>query len=407
MCDCMICRSVENKPILWYNILDRLRKGGMALAYENNHYIPQFILRQFGETINVYDVNAKALKRNQQTFRVFAERKIYPAELEKDIGYKLEAPFAKLFHDKLMSGKSGAKITLTRKELQLMKRFFLLETIRVISMKEIESVEKALADLYRAYFPSFSEVQIPDETAEERWHRNIKVIVETENLNKVSEHPLCTYEILKWSYIFNSGYFAFWDCADSGVDYIISDIGLTSEVEPSKLKDGFEHTKKDELCRLFDRELNSAKKSAYEKLLSVQSCFHENFYMFPLSKNRMIVTVNPFFELYDNKTKLSKPYEWPTVISSRRLFEKNVPPKQMVLLGKPIYKDDDEFIYTVQNVKTEDAEYINMLMLDRVESIMGYNDFEKIRSSVKRYIDHYEQIKMKPPVDYSALIDQI
>lgn len=377
------------------------------MSYENNHYIPQFILRQFGETINVYDVNARVLKRNQQTFRVFAEHRIYPAELEKDIGYKLEAPFAKLFHHKLMSGKNDAKITLTRKELQLMKRFFLLETIRVISMKEIESVEKALADLYCAYFPDSLEAQIPDETAEERWHRNIKVIVETENLNKVSEHPLCTYEILKWSYIFNSGYFAFWDCADSGVDYIISDIGLTSEVEPSKLQDGFEHTKKDELCRLFGRELNSAKKSAYEKLLSVQTFFHENFYMFPLSKNRMIVTVNPFFELYDNKTKLSKPYEWPTVISSRRLFEKNVPPKQMVLLGKPIYKDDDEFIYTVQKVKTEDAEYINMLMLDRVESIMGYNDFEKIRSSVKRYIDHYEQIKMKPPVDYSALIDQI
>ena len=67
-------------------------------------------------------------------------------------------------------------------------------------------------------------------------------------------------------------------------------------------------------------------------------------------------------------------------------------------------KDDDAFTYTVQNVKAEDAEYINMLMLDRVDSIMGYNDFEKIKTSVERYMQFYEEIKMKPRVDYSMLL---
>lgn len=374
------------------------------MAYENNHYIPQFILRQFGETINVYDVRSREIKKDQQTFRIFSERKIYPAELEKDIGYKLESPFAKLFHDKLMLGQSGSKITLTRKDLRLMKRFFLLETVRVISMKIIGTYEKSFAELYRTYFPGFKEKLISGETVEDRWHRNIKVFVETDDLRKVEEHPLCTYEILKWSYIFNSGYFAFWDCAGSGVDYIISDIGMTSEVEPSKLKDGFEHTKKDELLRLIEREISSDKKEAYQNLLSTQSLFHENFYMFPLSKNRMIVTVNPFFSLYDNKTRLSKPYEWPTEIKSRRLFEKNIAPKPMVLFGKPMLKEDDEFTYTVQGLKKEDAEYVNMLMLDRIDSIMGYSDYSKIKSSVERYVDFHKSINMKPPVDYSGLL---
>ena len=374
------------------------------MTYENNHYIPQFILREFGDTINVYDIKNKTLKQNQQTYRVFAERQIYPAGLEKDIGYKLESPFAKLFHNKLMTGKSGSTITLTRKELLLMKRFFLLETIRIVSMKEIFELEKTSSEFYRSLFPNFTELQIKDETAESRWHRNIKVIVDTEDLHKVSVHPLCTNEILKWSYIFNSGYFAFWDCTESGVDYIISDIGMTSEVEPSKLIVGFEHTKKDELIRLIERETNTEKKAAYQNILSTQALFHENFYMFPLSKNRMIVTVNPFFSLYDKKTKLNKPYEWPTEIKSRRLFEKNVSPKLMVLLGKPIYKDDDEFTYTVQNVKTEDAEYINMLMLDRIDNIMGYSDFSRIKSSVERYIEFHKSIQLKPPVDYSGLI---
>ena len=374
------------------------------MAYENNHYVPQFILRQFGDTINIFDVKNGTVKPNQQTYSVFAERKIYPSDLEKEIGYKVESPFAKLFHDKLMAGECGSKITLTRKELQLMKRFFLLETIRVTSMERISELEQKISQLYKDFFTGFSEKLIENETFTDRWHRNIQVIVETDNIQKVSEHPLCTYEILKWSYIFNSGYFAFWDCSNTGVEYIITDIGMTSEVELSKEEYGVEHTKKDEICRLLNRELNTEKKNAYQNLLSTQFLFHENFYMFPLSKNRMIVTVNPYFGLFDNKTRLSKPSEWPTLIKNHKMFEKNVSPKPMVLMGKPMLKDDDEFTYTVQNVKAEDAEYINMLMLDRVDSIMGYNDFEKIKASVEKYMKFYEKIKMNPRVDYSKLL---
>ncbi len=376
------------------------------MAYENNHYIPQFILRQFGDTINVYNTQEGMLKKNQQTYQIFSERKIYPSDLEREIGNKLESPFAKLFHDKLTSGGPGAKITLTRKELQLMKRFYVLETIRVSSMKKIFGFEQNISSLYASFFPGFGERKIPSETPTDRWHRNIQVIIESESLDTVDKHPLCTYEILKWAHIFKAGYFAFWDCSDSGVDFIISDAGMTSEVEPAKLKDGIEHTKKDELFRLSEREMNIQKKAAYQNMLYAQSLFHENFYMFPLSKGRMIVTVNPFFSLYDNKTKLAKPSEWPTVIQNRRLFEKNIAPKLTVILGKPLYRDDDEFTYTVQQVSATDAEYINMLMLDRVERYMGYVNWNAISSSMKRYISFYDEIKMRPPVDYSSLLQK-
>lgn len=59
--------------------------------------------------------------------------------------------------------------------------------------------------------------------------------------------------------------------------------------------------------------------------------------MLPLSKNRMIVTVNPFFKLYDRKEKLIKPTGvWSTKITDKRLFEKNESPKVTVILGKPV-----------------------------------------------------------------------
>lgn len=373
------------------------------MSYENNHYIPQFILRQFGDTINVYNTQDGMLKKNQQTYQIFSERKIYPPSLERDIGYKLESPFAKLFHDKLTSGGSGTKITLTRKELQLMKRFYVLETIRVASMKKIFEFEQNSSSLYASFFLDFNERMIPNQTPTDRWHRNIQVIIESESLDTIDKHPLCTYEILKWAHIFKSGYFAFWDYSDSDVDFIISDAGMTSEVEPAMLKDGIEHTKKDELLRLCEREMNIQKKTAYKNILYAQSFFHENFYMFPLSKNRMIVTVNPFFSLYDNKSKLAKPSGWPTVIQNRRLFEKNIAPKLTVIFGKPLYRDYDEFTYTVQQVSATDAEYINMLMLDRIERYMGYVNWNAVSSSIERYISFYDEIKMKPPVDYSSL----
>lgn len=173
------------------------------------------------------------------------------------------------------------------------------------------------------------------------------------------------------------------------------------------LTDGYEHTKKDFLQMLFERETNIFKKDSYQNILSAQYLFHENFYMFPLSKNRMIVTVNPFFSLYDRKTKLTKPIGiWPTQISDKRLLEKNESPKLVTIMGKPLCKDDDEFSYTIQRVKPEDAEYINMLMLDRIDTYMGYSDWKHIESSVKGYIDFHNKINMKPPVDYESLIEK-
>ncbi len=210
--------------------------------------------------------------------------------------------------------------------------------------------------------------------------------------------------MLRWAKIFLSGYFAFWDCSSSNTDFLISDIGMTSEREDSVLTDGYEHEKKDYLDYLIRRETRVDKREAYSQILRTQFLFPENFYMFPLSKRRMIVTVNPFFRLYDKKEKFTRPSIWPTHIENKRLFEKNESPNVLVLLGKPVYKDDDEFIYTVQSISDKDAEWVNMLMLDRVDTIMGFDSFDRIRRSVKRYIDFHTEKNMKPPVDYSPLL---
>ena len=372
------------------------------MAYENNHFIPQFILREYGDRINVFNVKDQSLKTSRKTNSIFAGSRIYPPDLEQNIGYKVEAPFAKLFHEKLMKGVPGGNVLLTRKEVLLMKRFFLLETMRVESERDIIFFDKLTSQL--SLNCEFTEKEMQDETPEARWHRNLQVIIETENLWDISRHELCTYEALKWANIFLSGYFAFWDSSCSDTDFLINDIGMTSEVEDSYLKDGFEHEKKDYLQYLIQRESNSPLKNAYLNILQNQFFFHENFYLFPLSKKRMIVLVNPFFRLYDKKEKMFCPSIWPTHIEDKKLFEKNLAQRVPVLLGKPVFKDDDIFTYTVKSISDADAEYINMLMLDRVDTFLGYATLDGINKSVQRYIDFHKEKGITAPVDYSALL---
>ena len=374
------------------------------MAYENNHYIPQFILREYGERINVFNVKDHTLRRNQKTNSVFSEKSIYPPELEKNIGYKLEGPFAKLFHDKLMIGAPGEKVTVTRKELLLMRRFFLLEMMRVEAEKNNIPGGRIVSQL--SLNVKFTEKEIPGETTESRWHRNLQTIIETDDLREISRHELCTYEVLRWTHIFLSGYFAFWDCSSSNTDFLISDIGMTSEREDSVLTDGYEHEKKDYLGTLIQRETRIDKREVYRQILQNQFTFPENFYMFPISKKRMIVIINPFFRLYDKKEKFTRPSIWPTHIENKRLFEKNISPNLMILLGKPMYKDDDEFTYTIQSISDKDAEWVNMLMLDRIDSLLGYDSFDRIENSVKRYIDFYNEINKPAPADYSVLLEK-
>ena len=161
-----------------------------------------------------------------RTSSIFSERRIYPSDLVKAKGYNLESPFAKLFHEKLMSGKCGEKIILSRKEIILMKRFSIGDNPCLFNAWNYITRKNYFRNIFSSV-SYFQRKKLSSETASDSWHRNIKVAVESEDLSHISEHPLCTLELLKWDYIFRSGYFAIWDCTESGVDFLISDIGMT------------------------------------------------------------------------------------------------------------------------------------------------------------------------------------
>ena len=54
------------------------------MAYKNNHYVPQLILRRFGERLCTYNIKSGEFKTQQDTASVFSEYEFYPVEVEKE-----------------------------------------------------------------------------------------------------------------------------------------------------------------------------------------------------------------------------------------------------------------------------------------------------------------------------------
>lgn len=90
------------------------------MAYENNHYIPQFILRRFGQKINRYNVKTGELKIKGSVTNAFSKKNIYPEWLEKSLS-ELEAKFANLIDKKILN--ASEVVTLNRDEIWLIKNF--------------------------------------------------------------------------------------------------------------------------------------------------------------------------------------------------------------------------------------------------------------------------------------------
>lgn len=376
------------------------------MSYKNNHYVPRLVLRRFADKVSVYNIKTGELAENQRLEKIFALNELYSEEVEKELAEKIESPFALVLNNKILSAKVGDNIEITRKELNIIKKFLLVSQMRVfVEEGKFSILEKGLTQAMKKMgveFP-FEERKI-SETVEQRWLRNIKVVVECQDLSKIQEHELCTYEIYRWAQIYNAGYMAIWDGKNSGEDFIITDIGMTSEVEPSYVKIGLETDKKNYLMKRFLEETNLLVKQNLLNLLYAQVNFHENYYMFSISKNRMIVIINPFFRMYDKKEKLGVPNIWPTEIQDRKLFEKNKSERLPIIMGKQVLKENDKFWYKICQMNWEDVVWVNMLMLDRIDTLLGFADLEKISDSIYNYIEWHKERNIVAPRDYQSLL---
>ena len=370
------------------------------MPYENNHYIPRFILRRFGDRINRFNLETGEFKCKGSLWKAFSSKNIYPEWLEHMLS-DLETRMANLIDAKVL--KAEGMVTLIRSDNWLIKKFFTVATLRVpesslMSKRHLDSVEDLKRD-------GFKETTINGESDLEYAYRTLKVILESNSLDEVYNHPLVTYEACKWATLFNNCYVSIWDSTNSREDFVIADNGMTCEHDKSRFKtlvfDGqpFFNVRDEMLKKGYvikkikeNETSNQSKAIFYYQILLNMNYVHANYYLFAVSDTRTISLINPFFRLYDDphylKTTGEVPNVWPTLLS-----------REAMKCNSQVYKEferknnDDLFIYEIKNISFEDVVTINAMMLDRVFRWLGFDDSAKIVRSLNVYslIDKAQQ----------------
>lgn len=393
----------------------------------NSHYVPKFILKNFGEKISLYDISSGKLCENTKLDKAYSEEGFYSDAVEDKLNRKIESQFANIFNNKI--SKCNDKIILNRKELRLIKKFLLISVIRSVECEKFLRKEKRFYDRLKDNWiafakaqnlskehtlagienmkPPFAERVIEGETDYDYWMRTLEVILETDGSpEEIMKHPNATYPAHRWAQVINAGYLAFWDTASSRNKFVITDIGMTSENELGWNGYSTHNVKKINFLRdLLSKENDLAMKNEIAKFMHMTSSFHENFQMFPISATRMIVLIAPFYkfrQMYQFRYQMP-PLTYLTELVNEELYYPNN--ARYVLPQTPPqikYHEDDEYICEVKHLTGKEVQYCNALFMDRVSRFFGFSSLPDVVRSVVLY-KKLNSFPFVPRIDYTNL----
>ena len=379
------------------------------MAYENNHYVPQFILRRFGDKLNRYNVKTEEIKVKGSIINSFSAKNIYPEWLEHSLA-NLESRIANLIDNKILNVENN--VTLTREDSWLIKKFFTVAMLRVPDSSL--NVNKHLDSEESLIKRGFKETKIENESVEDYSYRTLKVILESNNLDDVYKHPEVTYEACNWMTLFACCYLTIWDSKKVKEDFIITDCGMNCEHDKSRFKtynfNGKLYTNNIEemikngyVYKKFKDFTGNNKELLYHNLICNMQYVHANYYLFAVSNDRTVSLINPFYRLYNDETYLKitneKPDVWPTLLSKEAM---SCNTQTYIELGKS--NSNDLFHYKVKDLSLNEVIIVNCMMLDRVYKWFGFDSSFKISRSLNVYSMIPKQFQRN---SYEKLIDYL
>ncbi len=365
-----------------------------------NHYVSQFIIKKFSSAINIFDIHTGKIDESKRSHKVFYKDDIYDEEIEKLVNCNIESKVSNILNNKILV-EGGVK--LTRKELDILKRYMLICSVRTQSEEQFCKALKKYESKADKYINIHNEFSFLKKTKDlnlsdnELYLRTLKVFAQAEYIHDIISNPLATREMLAWAISFLESYIAFWD-TPKDKEYILTDCGMCSEYEGFHILTGLIGGVSKESYIL--KQIYSGKRE-YANLLASCYVMPENYNIYNLSPTRCMVAINPFFSLYygaqytsNENDKLDEifmfdvPDIWPAIIQNKTLFD--IPERRYSHSNEPLshFAYDDEFIYKPKVLTNEDLIYINTLMLSQTEDIIGFNDATKIIDSIYYYVWH-------------------
>jgi hypothetical protein len=374
----------------------------------NSHYVPRLILNKFSAKLSLYNIKTGEFKENIRTEKAYSQEGFYDDETEKKLNLRVESQFASLLANKLL--KAENTIDLSRDELYLIKKFLLISVIRSVGNEKFLQVEKKFYDNLaiqwetqgklnglseseikaRAPKKPFEERQIEGETNYQYWMRTLNVILDTNGTQEeIIKHPDKTYPAYRWSGVIMAGYLAFWDSEFKHDEFVITDIGMTSENEKGwNGITGHNQKKLKFLINLLEKEKDKHTQMQILKYIHSTTSFHENFQMFPMSAKRMIVLIAPFYkfrQVFKNICEMPD-LEKLTCLTNENLYSPNrnfyVLPQDGLSQN---YHDDDKYIYDIKKLSREETRYCNSLFMDRINTYLGFSSLPKAVGSIIKY----------------------
>ena len=362
-----------------------------------NHYVSQFIIRRFSNAINVFDVHTGRIDESKRPHKVFYKDDIYDEEIEKLVNFNIESRVSNILNNKILV---EGDVVLTRTELETLKRYMLICSVRTQSEDQFCSILKSFEHNAEHYINLYRDYSFLKKTKDlnlsnsELYLRTLKVFAKTNNIRDIALNPLATREMLAWAMPFLESYIAFWD-TPKDKEYILTDCGMCSEYEGfHMITGGIDISKMSYILK----QIKSGKYQ-YGGLMASCSVMFENYNIYNLSSTRCMVAINPFFRLYHSaqvaildknnngeRFTLDKPDIWPAIIQNKELFDVPVNKYSHSLEPLSPYAPDDEFIYKPKVLTEEDLVYINTLMLFQTKDIIGFNDATKIIDSIYYFV---------------------
>ena len=391
----------------------------------NSHYVPKLTLRKFADKLCLFNVRTGEYKENIKIDKSFSEQNFYSDEVEEKLNKRIESQFGNLFSNKLLNAENT--IELKRNELHLIKKFLLISVIRSKGNEEFMQIERKFYDNLKEHWikfgkekgltekeiysrpmePPFKEKIIDGETSFDYWMRTLNVILDTDGTPQaILNHPDKTYPAHRWAEVINNGYIAFWDSEFVHDEYVITDIGMTSENEKGWNGVTVHNIKKTNfLLDIFEKEKNMRYKMEIAKNMHMHYNFSENFMMFPISAKRMIVEIDPFykFRIFAKDHYKMPDLDYLTNLSNENLFYPNsnkyILPQDGLI---PKYHPDDLYIYEIKKLTSKETRYCNELFLDRINTWVGFSSLNKVVCSIFAY-KRDNSYPFVPRVDYTEL----
>lgn len=363
-----------------------------------NHYIPRFIIKGFGERTNVFDIDKGVVMTDKRPKRIFYGKDVYTDELERISANDVDSPFCHLLEDKL---ESSNNITLSRKDLSLIKRYMAFSSVRI-------GGEERFFEMFRSYDNKIKRLLSMYEADDEKVGisalKSKKSLYEMEGSRRdiymsilsamcESEIPYYAFddripkEVFAWAMSFQLSYVGIWDCPE-GMEFILSDCPMHSEYETFyQLTGGISATKDSYLQYQIAHEKDEYKQYALFKILCANGPMYENLDFFPISKTRMLIAINPFFHLYfphsfinpkGEDVFLNSPDVWPSALEQKMLFA----PPTATYGTKGQYSEDDLFHYEKKVLLPSEVDYLNFIITGDSKSLMAFDKKDNVVDSI-------------------------